>query len=157
MSQGTGTRVKAESSKKKVVALAVALVVLVVAVVAITLAVRGGDDDASTASGPGGTQLDQYPVPDVDKLDKVGSKAKQTEITSCSALDEGGWQAMGTVENTGDKPRDYEITVFFMNDEKAVNFAATKVTAPADTKVPWVVEKVFGTDYDLTCKLVAVS
>lgn len=150
------SRVKPAGRSRRVIwaALAVALVA-VVAIVALLL--RSGDDEVAAPTGPGGHQLDRYPVPASKDLERSKAKRKQTTITACEALEPGGVRAMGTVENTGETDQDYAITVYFMRGDEPVNFADTRVSVPAGETVPWVAEKVFGTDDELTCRIAAVG
>jgi hypothetical protein len=60
-------------------------------------------------------------------------------IDTCAAAD-GGWKAVGTAKNPGDKDATYAISVFFTTDHGTVlGTGATKVTVPAGKSGNWTV------------------
>ncbi|MGO4256655.1 hypothetical protein [Marmoricola sp. RAF53] len=151
-----GTERKSRNAKPWVLAALALVAVAVAARIAVSLP-SGGDHDRHAEPVPGGHALARYPVPALGTLHNVKAKAEQVEVSSCDALDEGGQQATGRVTNDARKAKRYQITVYFLDGKTPINYAQTQVSVPPGGHVPWVVEKVFATDLDLTCKVVAVG
>lgn len=149
------------SNAKKLILLLVCLVLVIV--VALMVWKPWADDKPSKAESskskvtPGGAKLERYPVPKLSTLKNDPAKAAQARVNTCEPLKPGGQKSMGVIKNDSKTDRDYTVTIFFMHEEDPINFAQTRVSVPAGKTYPWVVEKAFGTDFKLTCKLAAVS
>jgi hypothetical protein len=98
-------------------------------------------------------------VPSVESLNNVQAKYAATKLRDCAPLSDGsGWLATGTVTNTGKKAQTFTVTAYFLDGDKAINYANSTVEVQAGKTGQWSAIKRFdaGTTA-LTCKVVAVS
>ncbi|WP_457256059.1 hypothetical protein [Pedococcus sp. P5_B7] len=80
-----------------------------------------------------------------------------TTLGSCREV-KGGWQAQGAVTNDTSRDLDYSVLVFFTDAQaRTVDFARTKVVAPAATSRKWTATKKFAAPAAAKCVVRAVQ
>lgn len=83
---------------------------------------------------------------------------RYVRLTSCKGSP-GGWTAGGHATGAGDRPRAYEVTVYFTDSRATVRgFARTRVRVGADGRTGWTAAStaIHGAD-GLRCVLVGVA
>jgi hypothetical protein len=82
---------------------------------------------------------------------------QNVRLTTCAAT-KAGWQAAGTVTNSGSKPAEYTITVFFTTKSATViDTVQTRVRVPAGKAEHWSAAKEFPTTPGMLCVLRGVG
>jgi hypothetical protein len=110
---------------------------------------------STTSTSPGA--LAQNSLPPASSIVNNIDKRKAIVVTKCSAAD-GGWQAVGTANNTGTADESFAITIFFTNDHATVeDYATTSVTVKAGKSVDWTAVKKFTASNPTNCVLRGVA
>ena len=110
---------------------------------------------STTSTSPGA--LAQNSLPPASSIVNNIDKRKAIVVTKCSATD-GGWQAVGTANNTGSADESFAITIFFTNDHATVeDYATTSVTVKAGKSVDWTAVKKFTASNPTNCVLRGVA
>ena len=82
---------------------------------------------------------------------------QQAEELACRSQ-AGGWEATGSIKNSGSTPRDYRVTVFFTNDRSMVLASGeTSLTLGVGEKGSWKVSARFPAPAHVLCALVGVG
>lgn len=85
-------------------------------------------------------------------------RRKDAVITSCRPGADGGWEARGTVANTGQSPGEYAITIFFTTENATVlDYAVTSVTVEGGATQEWSAHKNFQAPANVLCVLRGVG
>ncbi|MEU7524301.1 hypothetical protein AB0A74_01045 [Saccharothrix sp. NPDC042600] len=85
-------------------------------------------------------------------------RRKHAVITSCRPGPDGGWEARGTVTNSGQAAHDYSITIFFTTENATVlDHAATSVTVEGGATGEWSAQKNFPAPPNVLCVLRGVG
>jgi hypothetical protein len=112
---------------------------------------------ASATNSTSSAVLAQNSLPPASSIVNNIDKRKAIVVTKCSAAD-GGWQAVGTANNTGTADETFAITIFFTNDHATVeDFATTSVTVKAGKSGDWTAMKKFTASNPTNCVLRGVA
>jgi hypothetical protein len=99
----------------------------------------------------------QHPLPNPSQITNSVKLRQQVAITGCTATPD-GWRATGSAVNSGAKPHDFEITVFFTTTSATVlDYARTTVKVPPGQTGKWTASATFKAEPNMRCVLRGVG